>query len=215
MRAAHLLTTALLAAGLLARPAGAPAQSAPIDTSSLGRGPGSTMSALLEKTIFNVDVLRLDLRVGPQTQSELAALIRGRAYTDALGDRIAAAALRTQDAWAEITFRRHVSLGRFVDGVDGSLRQALKARIITEANYRTVSAGLPRWFGFLRESGFHEGDRIIYRISPEGLRTQFVGVDGRVRLDQIDKGRDPPLALLGGYFAPGSDFRPLLIRSLF
>jgi hypothetical protein len=191
------------------------AQDPPIDMTSLGQGPGSAMSALLEKTIFKVDVLRLDLRLGPETQRELVAIIRGRAYSDELAGRIAVAALRTRDAWAAITFSRHVSLGRFVDGVDASLRCALAAGIITDANYHTVRQGLPRWFGFLEARGFQAGDQILYRITAAGLRTVFRSVEGQVLLDQIDQGSDPPLALLGGYFAPGSDFRALLIKSLF
>jgi hypothetical protein len=39
--------------------------------------------------------------------------------------------------------------------------------------------------------------------------------DGRVRLDQIDQGAGPRLALLGSYFAPGSSFRNTLVASLF
>lgn len=206
-----VLTCILSALG----PATASAQSPPVDTTSLGEGPYATMHTLFEKTIFKVDVLTLDLRFGPEVVQQLEGLVRGREYSSELADSVARIAAGAQDAWARIEFQRDVSLGQFLDGVRENLRRAREAGFITAGTYEMVSDGLPRWFAVLEERGIHDGDEIFYRIRDDTLRTVFRGADGRILVDQTDVGPERRLAVLGSYFAPKSDFRKGLIRSLF
>jgi hypothetical protein len=42
----------------------------------------------------------------------------------------------------------------------------------------------------------------------------FVGADGKVLLDQTDPGRERRNSVLATWLAPGSSFRPGLLRSL-
>ncbi len=173
------------------------------------------MRALLEKTIFQVDVMTLEVRLGEETARRIEEIAAGRSYSSALEDSIAAAAVGATDAFARSRFLRDVSLGQFLDGVRGNMRRALRAGIITQADYDLVSAGLARWFAFLEERGILDGDQIVYRIRGDSLRTQYRAVTGAVLLDQVDVGPERRLTLLGSYFAPKSDFRRNLIRSLF
>ena len=45
------------------------------------------------------------------------------------------------------------------------------------------------------------------------LRTVVVTKAGQIRLDRTDKG-DSPRVVLASYFAPGTDYRTLLLKSL-
>jgi len=174
-----------------------------------------TLGMKLEKTIFRVDVLTLDVRVDPATATDIDSLVRGTsAYDEAAAARIAGRALEAAEAVAEIEFLRSVSLDEFLGGVRGDMRKAVDAGWLEPAGYRSVSEGLPEWFGFLRERRIREGDRISYHVRGDTLRTVYADSAGEVLLDQTDVGRQNVLALLGAWLAPGSSFREDLIRSL-
>ncbi|MGH7552989.1 MAG: hypothetical protein ACREMQ_08145 [Longimicrobiales bacterium] len=68
----------------------------------------------------------------------------------------------------------------------------------------------------MKERGGGPGARggRIYRIAGETLHTRYRDAQGNVLLDQVDVGAAPRRAVLGSYFAPRSDFRRPLIRSL-
>lgn len=208
------MLTPLLGAAALAGALALQELTPPLDTASLAEGPYARMHMLWEKTFLKVDVLTLDVRVGEETAARLGALAGGRSYSKKLADSLAAAALDARDAFVRIRFERNVSLDQFLDGVRDNLRKARDAGIIGAATYDTISSGLPRWFAFLRERGIHDGDRILYRIRGDTLRTAFVAREGDVLLDQTDLGAGRRLAVLGSYFVRGSDFRDGLIRSL-
>lgn len=191
------------------------ALSPPLDTASLGRGPYSRMSVLLEKTIFKVDVLTLDVHFGQSETRDLESLAAGNEYSASLADSIADVVIHSRDAFAEIAFERGISLDQFLDGIREDLGKARKAEIISGETYRHVTERLPVWFGFLRERGIKEDDRLFYRIRGDTLRTVFVSVEGEVPLDQVDVEASARRAVLGSYYAPGSSFRKGLIRSLF
>ncbi len=186
-----------------------------MDTLSLGRGTYSRMEALLEKTIFKVDVLTLEVRLGEKDARRVQALAAGRTYSKALADSIAEVAIHSQDAWAQIEFLRGASLKQFLDGIDDNLSRAWDAGIISEADYEMISKGLPRWFAFLEARRIRKGDRIRYRVLGDTLRTQYWAASGELLLDQVDVGPERRLAVLGSYFARRSEFREDLVRSLF
>ena len=195
-------------------------QAVPVDTSSLGTGPHAGMHMLLEKTILKVDVLSLDIRFGPEATARFASLLgdhdapaRAARDRDALADSVAAVALAARDVFARIEFHRAVGLGRFLDGIRDNLRRATKAGIVTVSEYRDIADGLPGWYAFLADRGIRSGDRMFYRIRGDSLRTVYVAEDGRTLLDQVDVGPHRRLSVLGGYFAPDSDFREGLFES--
>lgn len=192
-----------------------PAQGVPdMDTAALANGPYSRMSMLLEKTIFSVDVLTVEVRFAAPAQQQFSRLATGARYSPELERSIADVAVEAEQVYASLTFERNVSLSRWVDGVRESLENAWRTGLISEAQYREVSEGLPRWFDVVATRGFMTGDRILYRGYPDRMRTVLVSNTGEVLLDQTDPGEDPRRTLMAGYFAPGSDFRTPLVRSL-
>jgi hypothetical protein len=180
----------------------------------LATGPYSRMHMLLEKTVFAVDVLTVEVRFDTGTQGRFRTLAQQHSDPAALAGRVADAAVHADEVFIRLEFKRDVSLNRWVAAVRESLDKARQAGIIDDSNLHHVSDNLPVWFHSVTDRGFKYGDQILYRGYPDRLRTVLVSADGTVLLDQTDAGAAPRLALLGGYFAPGTDFREPLIRSL-
>ncbi|MGH7541365.1 MAG: hypothetical protein ACRELC_10235 [Gemmatimonadota bacterium] len=183
--------------------------------SLLPEGPFATMHMLLEKTIFSVDVLTLDVRVDPATADEIEAALAGaERFDEELAVPVAEAAIRAEEIVGRIVFQRGVSLGQFLDAIDEDMQKAVEVGWLEPAVYREVRDGLPVWFAFLEERGIHDGDRLSYHVRGDTLRTVFAAPDGRILLDQTDVGRGNVMALVGSWFAPDSSFREKLVRSL-
>lgn len=195
------------------------AQSTPTQTSSaenpIGSSPGAHMHMLLERTIFKVDVLTVDVWLGGDDARRVEALVAGQRRSSQLEDSIAQISMHARDAYVRLEFiRDNVSLDQFVDGIREDLSKVPRAGIIAESDYQVISASLPIWFAFLRERRIRKGDQIQYRISDDTLHTRYVGFDGEVLLDQVDVGQANRLSVMGSYFVDKSSFREKLIRSL-
>jgi hypothetical protein len=203
---------------LLALVAGSAVAAAPppsLRSTELAQGPYSSMHMLLEKTFLKVDVLTVDVRFGKAVHPRLAELVKGQSYSDELAKQVADLAIRADDALIQLKFVRDVSLEQWMDGVKENLEQAREAGLITKKLQQRVSQGLPGWFAALKERGYKTGDRVLYRVRPDGLRTVVVTVDGKVLVDRLDADKEAPRVVMASYFAPRSDFRDLLVRSLF
>lgn len=209
-----ILVVAVLALSTLA-PVTLRSQTPSIDAAGLGTGPQARLQMLLEKTLFRVDVLDLEVRLGDRAAADLATLLgsSGDLDPETLRDSVASIALGAREALARLDFRRDVGLDRFLDGIRENLRRATRAGIVTPSTYRTISESLPRWYSFLEGRGIRSGDRMIQRVSGDTLRTVYLAAAGETMLDQVDVGSARRLAVLGGYFAPGSDFREGLVDS--
>ena len=175
--------------------------------------PSLTIRTLLEKTIFQVDVLTLELWLGPETVRRLTPLLP---LEDDDKSREAAAriALDSRDAWAEMVFQRDVSLDQFLGGIDENMRKARDAGLITNEEYHLVADGLSRSYAPLAANGIAKGDRIFYRILGDTLHTVYQRRGGGLVVDQTDIGPERRLSLLGSFFVEGSDFRSGLVGSL-
>jgi hypothetical protein len=170
---------------------------------------------LLEKTILAVDVLTVDVRFGTDTGKRLSELASGKSYSEDLGRQAASIALAADDALVQLKFVREVSLDQWMDGVFENLQQAKDAGLITAQVQSKVKTGLPSWFSPLKDRGYKVGDRVLYRVRPDSLRTVVVAANGDVLLDLTDKAKDSGDVVMANYFAPKSEFRKPLLESLF
>lgn len=186
-----------------------------MDTASLASGPGSEMEMLLEKSIFDVNVLRLRVRFGPETAARIGELAEGRDYSDALADSLAAVVLEARGMWARVRFLRGFGYDRFLEGTRENLEKAREAGIFDSETFERVSARLPEWYGFLEGRGIREGDVMRFRVRGDTIRTRFTAADGETLADRTDVDALQRLSVPARYFAPGTDFREGLIRSLF
>ena len=96
------------------------AQAPSVNTAALGDGPYARLQMLLERTIFRVDVLTLEVRLGPDAAARLEALLESsdrRLDPDALRDSVAAIVLGARNALTRLEFERDVGLDHFLDGI--------------------------------------------------------------------------------------------------
>lgn len=169
---------------------------------------------LLEKTIFKVDVLTLDVWLGAAEAARVEELVDGNRFSEQLADSVGAVALDSRDAWARIHFKRDVSMDQFLGGIRDNLGRAVDAGIVSPADYDAIVDDLPLWYAFLAERPIRSGDQMFYRVRGDTLHTVYRSEDGEILLDQRDVGPERRLSVLGGYFAPKSDFRNKLVKSL-
>lgn len=206
----RLMAVGLMLICVAVGPAPLNGQGMPFDTASLAEGPGARACMLMERTIFKVDVLTLYVRFGAETATTLHQLVE----QDAPRDSIAAVATRSSEAFARIEFVRNVGMEQFFDGVREDLRRAVRAGLVSQDTYDEVSAGLPDWYGFLAGRDVRKGDRVLYRIRGDTLRSGYRSAEGELLLDQVDVGPQRRLSVLGAYFVKGSSFREGLLDSL-
>lgn len=185
------------------------------DTTSLATGPYTRMHALLERTIFGVDILTLNIRVDEETARELERIATGNDYSELRANSVAAVMVGARDVFIRMCFHRGISLDQLLDGIRENLVSARDAGIVSPGTYEMVSDSLGPWYAPLEDRGIRDGDSMLYRIQGDSLRVVYRDVDGRILLNQLRVSRSRSLAVLGGYFAPGAELREDLVRSLF
>lgn len=215
MKTRSLVFAAALAASLFVGSLLFAAPPPSLSSAELAQGPYSSMHMLLEKTFLKVDVLTVDVKFGKKIHPQLIKLAKGKQYSEGLGNQVAKVAIAADDALVQLKFARDVSLDQWIDAVRENLQQAKDAGLITSAVQQKVSNGLPHWFSAIKDRGYEEKDRVLYRVRADKLRTVVVAANGKVLVDRTDNGKDAPHVVMASYFAPKSDFRELLLKSLF
>jgi hypothetical protein len=174
------------------------------------------MHMLLEKTLLNVDVLTVDIRVGKNVHRRFIDIIgKNKRYTEKLGAELAAITLEADEALVQVRYLRNVSFRQWLEGVGENLDRAEAAKLITRDVKRRVKERLPVIFAALKERGYERGDRLLYRLRPNSVRMVVVSEKGTIYVDHIDAERDAPRVVIASYLAPRGDFREPLLRSLF
>jgi len=204
------LAAILLAPGRAMTAGGLPA----LDSPELGQGPFSSMHMLLQKTVLKINIANIDVRVDKPTQGKLAGLAAGKAYSYELDDQLARAAIAAPHAVVQMQFVRDIPLNRWIGVVRDNMELAREAGLFGRDLEQKVSNGIPQWFAPLAERGYQKNDRLIYSITPDTLRTVVVSAAGQLLLDLSDHEAGARRVVMASYFAPKSDTREPLIRSL-
>jgi len=184
------------------------------DDVPLGQEPYGHLQARLERTIFMVDVLSLDLCFDSATATAIGSAVEAPAGDDAARDEVARVALGAPRALGVVEFLRDVSLDQFLDGIGADHDRAVRAGMLDDSTRNALRTDLRDWYGFLEGRGIRDGDRIGYRFAPDRVRTTYVGVEGQTHLDRIARGTQRRASVLGAYFAPGASLREGLIDSV-
>jgi hypothetical protein len=185
-----------------------------LDAPELAQGPYSSMHMLLQKTVLKVNVANIDVRVDKSTQSRFAELARGQSYSYPLDAELASAAIAAPRAVVQMQFVRDVPLNRWIGVVRDNLELAREAGLITREIEQKVSSAIPQWFAPIADRGYQKNDRLIYAITPDTLRTVVVSAAGQILLDLSEHEAGARRVVMASYFAPKSDTREPLIRSL-
>jgi hypothetical protein len=186
-----------------------------LDSPDLAQGQFAYMHMLLQKTILNINVATIEVRVDKPTQTRLAGIARGQQYSEALAQQLANVAIGAERAVVQMHFKRDIGLNRWIGVVRENLEQARKAGLINADLERQVGQGLPQWFAALKERGYEKNDRLVYAVAPDSLRTVVVSAGGQVLVDRTDREPGARRVVMASYFAYGSEFREPLLRSLF
>jgi hypothetical protein len=185
-----------------------------LNSSDLAQGPFSYMHMLLQKTILKINIATIEVRVDKPTQNRLTGLLSGQSYSEGLAQQLAHGVVSAERAVVQMQFKRDISLDRWMGFTRDNIEQARKAGLITADLEKRVSQALPQSFAAIKSRGYEKGDRLIYAITPGGLRTAVVSAGGQVFIDRMDTEQGAQRVVLAAFFAPGSDFREPLLRSL-
>lgn len=185
--------------------------------STLARGLYSSMKLLYRRNffLFSFAVFEVEMRFGQDIVGGLEALAEGRMFSKSLEAQIANLALDAEDAFIQIEFKIAFGFSLFLREIRRSTREVYEFGAIDRDLYERIWNSLPIWYDFLRRRGVRRGDRMFYRIQEDVLRVVYEEADGHVLLDESYQEPYARRAVLGGYFAPTSDLRQGLVRSLF
>ncbi|HSS39475.1 MAG TPA: hypothetical protein VLT58_11960 [Polyangia bacterium] len=194
--------------------AGVARADAALNAPDLAQGPYASMHMRLQKTFLKINVADVDVRVDRPTQARFAQVAAGQAYSPALESQLAPIAIGAARAVVQMQFLRDVPLNRWVGVVRDNLEQARDAGLISRDVERRVSDALPGWFAAVKDRGYLKGDRVTYSVSHDALHTIVTAANGQVLVDMTQAGGEGPHVVLATYFAPKSDTREPLLRSL-
>jgi len=169
---------------------------------------------LLERTIFQVNVVRLTVRYDSATAARISDVVEGRDYSSSLADSVSAAVLGARRVNAYVQFVRDIGLDRFLSSVRDNMAKARDAGMLADSAFRRFEGELPGWYSELEGRGVLDGDVTEYQIRGDSLRVVYRSAAGDTLISRTDVGEQHRRAVLGGYLAPGVDFREGLIRSL-
>lgn len=185
--------------------------------STLAQGLYSSMQLLYRRNFFffSFAVFEVEMRFGQDMAGDLEALVEGRGLSKSLENQIANLALDSEDAFIQIEFKIAFGFNLFIREIRRSTREVYEFGAIDRDLCERIWNSLPVWYDFLRRRGVRRGDRMFYRIQGDVLRVVYEEADGNVLLDESYEEPYARRAVLGGYFAPTSDLRQGLVRSLF
>lgn len=170
---------------------------------------------VLERTIFKVDAVRLELTVRGDTPGRVARLVTGRTDPRSTTDSVAALYLSSDDAAIRMTFLRSFGLSRFLDANRDVMRKMVRSGYLTEEEFRRLDEENRERFAVLEADGVRDGDRLEHEVRGDTVTTLYTDAEGAVRIDQVRVGRTERRVLMGSLFGPASEFRKGLLRQVF
>lgn len=170
-----------------------------------------TFDYLLEASIFRIDVMRLTLLFDSATARAMGRAVATGPRNGASDDLVARAALAATWADARMAFILPMSGERFVGNTEAVLHRLGEEGLLSEAEVSTLVAAARRRFSFLQGPGVKRGDVLEQQLRADSVTTTYLTLDGRRLFSDVQVGPEHRRALLGSYFAKGSDFRDGLL----
>lgn len=175
----------------------------------------SDFDYVLERTIFKVDAVRLELTMLGETPDRVAEVVGGQAEPRVWSDSVAALYMEADHAHVRMTFLRSFGLDRFLDANRDALQKTVKSGLLTEEEFETLDAENRKRFAVLTMDGVRDGDQLEHEVRGDTVTTRYTDVTGAVRIDEIQIEAAHRKALIGSLFGPGSGFRKGLLDLVF
>ncbi len=170
---------------------------------------------LLERTIFKVDAVRLELSVMDDTPERVARVAAGPADPRLVSDTVAELYLGLERGRVRMTFLRSFSLERFLKANRDVLERLAGAGLLTEEELRRLAAENDERFAVLAEDGIRDGDVLEHEVRGDTVTTVYTDVAGATRIEELRIGAAERKALIGSLFGPESGFRKGLLDLVF
>jgi hypothetical protein len=175
----------------------------------------SRFDYVLERTIFKVDAVRLELAIRGETTDRVAELVTGRADPRAWSDSVAALYLGADQASVRMTFLRSFGLDRFLNANRDVMEMLVKAGLINEEELEDLDAENRTRFETLAADGIRDGDVLEHEVRGDTVTTRYTDVTGRIRIDGFLVRARERTVLMGSLFGPESGFRNGLLDLVF
>jgi hypothetical protein len=170
---------------------------------------------VLERTIFKVDAVRLELTLLDETSDRVAELVTGQSDPQTSSDSVAALYLGARQAYVRMTFLRSFGLDRFLDANRDVMQKMVKSGYLTEEEFRRLDGENRERFAVLKEDGVQDGDRLEHEVRGDTVTTLYTDISGAVRIDQVRIGHAERRVLMGSLFGPQSGFRKGLLDQVY
>lgn len=184
------------------------------DTAPLAEGRYAHMHMKYERTWFGIDVAQVDVWFNQATRDRFRDIATGQRYSEPVAEQIARTAMEAEDVVVQVEFLRDIRLGEFLDAARKNLGRARDAGYISKDTFSSSWRGVQTDFAGLSKRGLKDGDRLIYRAHADSLQTTVVS-GKQVLVDVVSRDLDARRSMIASYFAPRTDFRKGLIKSLF
>lgn len=172
------------------------------------------LDALLEVTVFRIDVLTLEVRLPFELLPDAVRTAGPESPREAVGDSLARLVLASDRLWARQELQRDVSMDRLTSGILDTVERAVRAGWVSAAYHDSLEQELPMLFSFLEDDGARRGDQIFFEVRGDTVRTVYRAIDGSVRMDRTTGAPEARAASIPAFFAPGTRFREDLLDSL-
>lgn len=169
----------------------------------------------LEKTIFKVDAVRLEMDVRDSAADRVADLVDAWSRSKSLEDSVAALYLGSADVDVRMTFLISASLGRFLGGTRSTMESLAETGLLSREEADDLYAAYVERYSVLEGRGIKDGDVMVRTLRGDTLSMLYTAVTGEVLIDDVVVGPERRRGFLGAFFGPKADFRRGLIDQVF
>lgn len=186
---------------------------------NLGTVPYSHLSMLFEATMFRLDVAVVEAFLPAETADRLGGIVTsesvdGSSVPEGPASRIASVVMEADPVVFRLTFLRDLGWGRFLDRTRGNLHAAVESGEWTEEQFERIWPTVEEAFSPLEKRGVLEGDALYYVVSEERVHSLYYSPESELLVEFEQSGEDRAGGTRAAFFAPGSEFREKLFRSL-
>jgi len=179
----------------------------------LGQYPHSVFSFLYEVSFLKIDVAVIELRLDARTAQRTAEITQASEANDSTRGQVGEILLAAETIAFSMDLQRDASCDRLLKGMLANLKRAFKNGLISEADHTLVSTVLPALFAPHDARGVFAGERLMYRVQPDGVRVFFVANDGEVLVDSFEPGLGWVNGIKGIFLGQDSKLRQRVVEA--